>query len=220
MKRICCISDTHSLHAQVKVPKCDILIHAGDFTGNGSLKHLLSFAEWMQNQPAIWKVCIAGNHDEIAEKNPLITKATFKEFGITYLCNESATIDGINIYGSPMTPTFCDWSFMCDRHEIHKYWDAIPENTDILITHGPAHEKLDMIYTMAGFPRDKVGCVVLANRIKQIKPKFHICGHIHASYGSIEDSGTTHVNASICDEVYTASNKPIVIKYPMKKVAK
>ena len=35
-------------------------------------------------------------------------------------------------------PVFCDWAFNLERGEpLQKKWDLIPEDTDILITHGP-----------------------------------------------------------------------------------
>lgn len=35
-------------------------------------------------------------------------------------------------------PVFCDWGFNLERGEpIKEKWDLIPDDTDILITHGP-----------------------------------------------------------------------------------
>jgi predicted phosphodiesterase len=48
--RLCCISDTHSLHDQVVLPQAspaDVLVHAGDFTGNGTIEQVSDFALWM-----------------------------------------------------------------------------------------------------------------------------------------------------------------------------
>jgi len=36
------------------------------------------------------------------------------------------------------TPEFCEWGFMKARGEpIQEIWNKIPDQTDILITHGP-----------------------------------------------------------------------------------
>ena len=52
-------------------------------------------------------------------------------------------------------------------------------------------------------------------RVEQIaefgRLKLHVFGHIHCGYGVHEDLGVKFVNASICDEDYRPSNKPIVI---------
>jgi hypothetical protein len=46
--------------------------------------------------------------------------------------------DNIRIYGSPWQPEFYNWAFNLPRNgeALKAKWDAIPENTDILITHG------------------------------------------------------------------------------------
>ena len=33
--KIVCISDTHNMHRRISVPSGDVLIHAGDATGQG-----------------------------------------------------------------------------------------------------------------------------------------------------------------------------------------
>jgi len=211
--KIVALSDTHSLHSQVKIPECDILIHAGDFTGNGSMTHQQNFIDWLYDQPAKRKVVVAGNHDLFAEKYYDITKAMFAHKQITYLENQVTVIEGIKIYGSPMTPTFMNWAFMEERDKIHKYWDEIPDDTDIVVTHGPAYGILDMTYTLAGFPRDSVGCVALNKRLVDIKPKYHIFGHIHSGYGIEKIDETTYINCSVCDEQYGAVNNPVEFTY-------
>ena len=45
--------------------------------------------------------------------------------------------------------------------------------------------------------------------IMKIKPKIHICGHIHEAYGTIEKSGITFVNASVVNARYELVNRPI-----------
>jgi Icc-related predicted phosphoesterase len=37
-----------------------------------------------------------------------------------------------------------------------------------------------------------------------------VFGHIHEAYGLFEQSGTTFINACICDERYQPVNAPIV----------
>lgn len=84
-------------------------------------------------------------------------------------------------------------------------WDLIPDDVDVLITHGPAVGILDKI--MDG---SNVGCEELIKAIKRIKPKYHLCGHIHEGYGVTELDGCTHINASITTERYIPTNKPVV----------
>lgn len=91
--------------------------------------------------------------------------------------------------------------------EIAAYWDLIAKDTNILITHGPAYNILDK--TVHG---ESVGCEDLLAKIEEIKPKYHICGHIHEAYGIVEKEATTFINASELDERYRIKNEPILIE--------
>jgi hypothetical protein len=89
-------------------------------------------------------------------------------------------------------------------------WGAIPIDTDILITHGPVFGKLDVV---AG-RKDHLGCEVLAEHINTVcRPKIHICGHIHSGYGYYFDGQTHYFNASVLDESYEYTQKPITFDW-------
>ncbi len=91
---------------------------------------------------------------------------------------------------------------------------SLPDNTDILITHGPAYGTLD---TVKGRQYDNLGCGMLAQRIKVIKPKIHICGHIHSGYGYKFKDGTHYFNASVLDEQYQYTQKPMTFDWNKEK---
>ena len=62
--RVVCVSDTHNAHDSITVPRCDILVHAGDFTDVGLPRDIDAFCSWLSAQSqAKHKVVIAGNHD-------------------------------------------------------------------------------------------------------------------------------------------------------------
>ena len=86
------------------------------------------------------------------------------------------------------------------------YFDLIPEETDIVITHGPAMGFVD---------GNGGGCPSLLKRIKEIRPRLVVCGHIHSAHGVIEGTGdlegVTFVNAAICLDGYKVGWEPIVI---------
>ena len=132
---------------------------------------------------------------------------------IHYLENSSIDIDGLKFYGSPITPDFWReyWAFNEARGEkITQYWDMIPKDTDILITHGPANNILDKLENEV----DHVGCEDLEYKVKYelSNLKLHTVGHIHHSYGTYSNNyGTAYVNASICNESYDPTNAPIVV---------
>jgi len=216
--KIVCISDTHEQHEQIIIPECDVLVHAGDITKKGSLIALYEFCAWMKKQPAKYKCIIYGNHEIGFSRGPKREEAlaTPKQFGITYLENSSTEIEGIKFYGSPVQPWFHDWEWNVHRGpDIARVWEAIPDDTQVLITHGPPFGILDsLLEEHPFFPAEKLGCEDLLNRVNQLsKLKAHIFGHIHSGHGSLVGSkGIQFINAAICDDVYkhVAVNKPIV----------
>ena len=175
--RLVCLSDTHGYQDSLHVPDGDVLLHAGDLTKRGL-------------------------PDEIrAQARALLTHAT-------YLEDQAVEIDGIRFYGSPFTPEFFEWAFMLPRGEaLRAKWASIPDDVDVLITHGPPHGVLDA--TVRGEP---AGCEALALRIQDIAPRLHLFGHIHEGYGQSDDAatGTHFVNASICTFDYRPKNQPVV----------
>jgi Icc-related predicted phosphoesterase len=202
------ISDTHGRHEQLILPKGDLIIHAGDVSMRGMKLEIEAFLEWFSSLDFRYKVFIAGNHDFFFEFSDAHTIAELLPQDVTYLNDSSTEIEGIKIWGSPITPWFHDWAF--NRHrgpDIKKHWDIIPVDTDVVITHGPVHGILDK--TKAGYA---VGCEDLMEKINEIRPKYHICGHIHEAYGMMDIDETCHINASILDLNYHVVNEPIEIE--------
>jgi Icc-related predicted phosphoesterase len=203
--KVIAISDTHSYHDQLVLPEGDMLIHAGDVSKRGDEPEILHFLEWLDNQPFTHKIFIAGNHDFFFEGKSKSYIASKIPSSITYLNDSGITIEGINIWGSPVQPWFYDWAFNRKRgSDILKHWDLIPKDTNILITHGPVAGILDK--TVYG---SSVGCEDLKNTVKRIKPQFFICGHIHEGYGIEKQSSTTYINASVVNVKYQVVNPPI-----------
>jgi len=198
------ISDTHGLHKGLKLPYGDVLIHAGDISMRGNEAEIIDFLNWFEHQKFEYKILVAGNHDFYFEREPEEQVQKLLPQSIIYLNDSGVTINNIKIWGSPITPWFFNWAFNRHRGEpIKKHWDLIPTGTDILITHGPVLGILDK--TKRGEP---VGCKDLLSRVIEVKPKIHICGHIHEAYGTTEKSGITFINASILNEKYELVNSP------------
>jgi len=212
--KIVCISDTHNFHDRLEVPEGDMLIHAGDFTLAGSLSEVIDFNDWLGTLSHKHKIIIAGNHDRCLGQNDTLG---FKMItNGTYLQNSGIDIEGIKIWGSPLTPAFKGMrgglTFHADRdgRAIKRTWQGIPKKIDILITHGAPLGILD--YVVSGNDAGKnVGDAVLAEKVKQRKPKYHIFGHIHEGYGTVKIGRTKFINCSVVNEMYNLINKPIVI---------
>ncbi|HEY1024467.1 MAG TPA: metallophosphatase domain-containing protein [Sphingobacteriaceae bacterium] len=201
------LSDTHGKHRLLKnLPPADMIIHAGDISKDGSERSTADFLNWFSALDYRHKIFIAGNHDFFFEEETDNYIKKVVPDNIIYLNDSGVTIDGINIWGSPVTPRFFDWAFNRDRgKEIDRHWNLIPESTDILITHGPPNGILDYIQ-----PGYHVGCEDLQKRVKKTKPLLHVFGHIHGAYGQYSNGKTTFINASIVDEQYEIKNPPIL----------
>ena len=226
--KITLISDTHTKHMQIvsnntirssnqqlDLPGGDLLIHAGDFMNSGyNPSEAMQFFKWFDTIDNYdTKVFIAGNHDRWMQNEPEEARGILTGYKtIEYLEDELMSMyldeeQGINIYGSPCQPEFYNWAFNLPRNgeKLKARWDAIPSNTDILVTHGPAWGFLDDVEGKRG---QHLGCELLTDRIKEIKPKIHVCGHIHSGYGHYFDGHTHFFNASILDEQYRYTQMP------------
>ncbi len=216
--KVVAISDTHGQHHNMRcpVPDGDILIHAGDFTSRGGRASVQNFAEWIGGLPHRHKLVIPGNHDEYVEIMPEDSKRIMEELGVHLLLHQAITIEGVQFFGSPYTPEYFDWSFMQRRGaESQRRWEDIPHDTDVVITHGPPYGHGDRVPARRGGEARLAGCLELLRRLCFVKPKYHICGHIHEGYGvtvSDEAPETVFINASICTEGMRPKNAPIVFE--------
>jgi Icc-related predicted phosphoesterase len=206
--RIVCLSDTHSRHRKVAVPEGDLLIHAGDLTARGTEKEVRELDRWLGGLPHPHKVVIAGNHDFAFERR--VSAGLLIENAI-YLEESSCRVGDLHIWGSPATPWFLDWAFNYRRGpEIAAVWNRIPDDVDIVVTHGPPADVLDRTYDGLG-----VGCADLARVLAgRNRLKLHVFGHIHEAYGRLDRGGVTYVNASVCNIHYRPENAPIVVDLP------
>lgn len=212
--RIICISDTHHRYfwpggsSRLKVPEGDILINAGDISMMGTQDQIALYGLWLSEQPHKIRITVPGNHDWLFQKNEELARSLVP--GIV-LIDQALDYAGTIFYGSPWQPWFCDWAFNLPRgKQLAEKWDKIPTRTDVLITHGPPFGRQDLTKGYEEEPKH-VGCVDLANKVDSIRPKLHVFGHIHYSYGMVECDGTKFVNASICNERYEHVNAPIVV---------
>lgn len=201
------MSDTHGLHRRVQVPDGDVLIHAGDFTNMGELDQVTDFNAWLGELPHAQKIVIAGNHDISFQRNPTSTEALLTN--ATYLRDSVIQVGKFKLYGSPWTPKFMSnspWAFETVRSERPAIWAQIPEDVDILITHGPPSRVLDLTGKIYA------GDEALAARLADLPNlKIHVFGHIHEGYGH-RKIGADFYNAAILDALYRVRNSPIEVE--------
>jgi len=212
--KIICISDTHGDHDQVQVPDGDVLVHAGDVTAHGTKQDFEKFIDWFSGHSHQHKLFIAGNHDSYLEQHPEQVVALAKLKNVAYLNDSGVEVEGVNFWGSPITPRFLDWAFMRDvGSDIEKHWNLIPAATDILITHGPVWGVLDEVERSETLT-ENTGCPSLLKTVEKVQPAFHVFGHIHEGYGSEQRGLTSHLNVSTMNKAYRIHNKPVLIDYP------
>ena len=204
------ISDTHYSTAisSIQLPPADVLIHCGDFTFQGKEKELINVNECLREVYDKYEhiIFIPGNHDFRFEED--MVDACNILWCATILHDRDIVINGLKVYGSAWTPEFHNWAFNLPRgKELADKWAMIPDDTDVLITHGPPEGILDR--TAEGL---EVGCQDLLTRVTQVKPIAHLFGHIHEGYGSVTKNGIEFINASSLDERYSLVNKPVVFE--------
>lgn len=219
MPRLVFISDTHLQH-DFSIPDGDVLFHCGDLTWEGSISEIRKAAMWLKSVRIGGGfrdvVVTPGNHDWLAERDPDLMRTLITEAGCTYLHHKPAVVQGMKVFCSGYTPAFYDWALNVKRGpELARLWAQIPDDTEVLVTHGPPYGRLDEVqrsdesdYGVYGrepirYIKENVGCKDLKRRIEDLKQlKVHAFGHIHRPGIEIGADKVTYINAAICNEDY------------------
>jgi len=208
--RIVLIADTHN-HVP-ELPDGDILVHAGDATSKGTREEVEQFDAWLGTLSFKHILFTPGNHDFWFEKYGNIWRDPPTLKNATILINEEVVIDGISFWASPYTLTLGAWAFMKSDEKLAEIWCCIPDKVDVLITHGPPRSILDLSIIGEQGINKNAGSQSLLDRIRIVKPKVHVFGHIHEAYGSQYNRATHYINASVVNEYYQNVNKPVVVE--------
>ena len=112
----------------------------------------------------------------------------------------------LKIFGTPYCQIFGNWAFMRTDSKLKEKFNEIPEGIDILISHSaPKIEKYGVI--QQGYYNKNAGCPILAEAIKEKKPKYVFCGHIHSGDHNLKNiDGISIANVSYVDEAYNPTN--------------
>lgn len=223
---------TADLHGHLPtVPPCDALIIAGDIlpAWMPSLPkpaHIARAYDWLRYEFYPWiqgldvpVYATLGNHDAIwmprfesaARADTFASAPT----NLRILVDEAIEIGGVKAWFTPWTPTFFYWSFMDDEDGLARRFAAIPDDTEIIVSHGPPRGCCDLIPGSFGFSGERVGSTALLDRCCQLPDlQLLVCGHIHCAhgYGQIHKDGLMCevYNVSLVDEGYRPVN-PIVM---------
>ena len=191
------LSDTHGAHHRLhNLPDADVVVHSGDFAMTGSEAEAIDFLNWFCDLPHRHKIFICGNHDMC------LYGANIEglDSNVHYLCNSAIVIDGVKFYGVPMFMEDC----ITDRQA--KFYNNIPSDTDILITHSPAYGILDFDDNI------NYGSEEILAKLPSLNLKAHLFGHIHAQHGIIEKNGTVFSNGAIMNGDYSNLQSPNIIE--------
>ena len=199
--RLLLISDTHELHRELRLPPADLLLHAGDWTMfSKRMSAVRDFDEWLGEQNLRYgAVGCPGNHEFYLEEDE--RKASLTR-NLSILNGAEATVGGLRIWGSAVTPLAGGAFGKSNPTDRSRHWAAIPAGIDILITHGPP----------AGILDDSCGDPELLDAVRRTRPKLHLFGHVHGSYGVHETADTTFVNAALLGPDGDLAYDPLVLE--------
>ncbi|KAL6712412.1 hypothetical protein ACN47E_000289 [Coniothyrium glycines] len=239
------MSDTHGADLPAMLPECDVLLHCGDFTEDGSPRSISETLGALRKIKAELKLVIAGNHEisldqryyqgeggslaDVQSSQDMVKKGNH---GITFLSEGTYTFTlksgaTFSIYASPYTPAYGSSAFQYPSGEdrfnpvsITPSWaknvgttnSIIPQDTDIIITHGPPKYILDT--TADG---RSAGCEHLRRAVERVKPKLLCFGHVHAGYGAQRIEYGEHAGSTADSDTILPLAKEWVGKNQAKK---
>lgn len=216
-----CVADLNGFYP--KLEGGDLLIVAGDLTARDTSLEYDQFVQWILQQNYKCRIIIAGNHDNKLQGNGVFSGLWDDPPRLIYLCDSGTEFEGFKIFGSPWTKTFegmnpkCK-AFTCEtEEELASKFSLIPEDTDILITHGPPLAMMDR-----NSEGECCGSASLCGRLGSLNLKLHVFGHLHEHGGKVQYpikqeglpnyfdlTNTIFVNCSHVNEFYKPVNKPI-----------
>jgi Icc-related predicted phosphoesterase len=206
---VCCIADLHG-HVPADVPPCDLLLIAGDLGPDdpreGAVWLEQELVPWLERQPAAEVAAVAGNHDHVAVAHPELMRGLDSW---RYLENEPVTIAGLRVAGSAWSLPFGVWPLQAPEEELDELWRSIPDETEVVLVHGPPHGYCDLTARGA-----HGGSRTLVRRLLELPQLKLVCtGHIHEGYGqAVLPTGALVVNASLVDIGLRLVNPPILVE--------
>ena len=172
---IAAIADLHGEYPAI--PESDILLIAGDINSGGidseekQKNKINDLQSWLENIPVKIIIASPGNHDIYLSKEG-------KKLNLPwiYLEDEGIELEGISIYGMPWVPPIYG-VFNAKESEIATKSSLIPENTDIVIAHGPPYGCNDLV------GGEHVGSTAFRKNIQTSNYGLVVSGHIHECFG-------------------------------------
>lgn len=145
-----------------------------------------------------------GNHDFIGQKSSMfVALVGALPENVSILVDEAHTINGVKVWFSLWSNLFGDWAFMEVESDLKRRYARIPEDTQIIVSHGPPKGYGDRIFWDRHY--QNVGSTSLLDRFAGLPNcSTLVCGHIHEAAGTYLIPGLPKqvINCSQVDEQY------------------
>jgi hypothetical protein len=170
--------------------------------------------------PATHKILTWGNHDWCGQACHFETGSPEAAEG-QILVDAGTTIPHpgdnsrlISVWASPWSREYGHWAFMKSPDALAEVYAAIPEGTDILVTHQPPYRHGDRFDHPGSTSMEHLGSTELLAAIGRIRPRLVICGHLHGGHGRFVYEGVVIHNVSVVNDNYQLMWPPTVIDIP------
>jgi hypothetical protein len=126
----------------------------------------------------------------------------------TYLEDEAAEVAGVRLWGSPWALPCGDWVFTAPEEELELLYAQVPEDAEIVLTHGPAHGCGDL--TAGG---SSAGSRALRRRLDGLPQLgLAVSGHIHEARGfGRTPAGWSWANAAQVTMSFEPDHEPLLL---------
>ena len=220
-------SDPHGNLPDI-IEEFDLLLIAGDICPTKTCDYQKRwihniFFKWIESLPFKDEfsrvVFIAGNHDFYMEKfhfeliedinSKLSNRAVYLK-NSTYNHIHSDESKYI-IFGTPYCIPYGDWAFMRPNDELCNFYNEMPYNADIVIS----HDSISNNGLAIDYYQTDVGNEYLEKEIITKKPNYYFCGHFHTgdhNLKKIKNTETLGANVSLLNDSYTTVYSPLVIE--------
>lgn len=213
-KKIVAAADTHG-QFDIKFPKGDILIVAGDVTYTapndfyGQRKQIAQAINMVNDQAHKYELVILtfGNHETYKKYKMFTINSILPEnFANNVVIVEDYQViehDGLNILVSPYSPKIWPedpWGFHEEVGKLDEFIkiNKITDSIDIIVSHAPPYGIADKVADSGEY----AGSKDVLKMINTLKPQLLICGHIHEGMGTYKYKDTIVKNVSLIDEKY------------------
>lgn len=218
--KISTVSDLHGIYPimpELHDQDVDLLLVVGDIAGGGitanaQYKSMYKFVKWVKDIAPKKCIITPGNHDFWNWRE--VFKYRQNSGLINCLIDQAIDYDGLKIYASPWSLPYLNWNWMKDDDRLEIYYDNIPDDTDILMSHGPALGICDIPLETTDniINHTHLGSMSLLKAIWHRNISRVLTGHIHSAAHQDIKLSNNHKTlcscVSILDEKYTVAYKP------------